>query len=71
MWFLRRKARIREKSGEPLSASPAPVPMRRIEITVEREWISRASSKPFEDAVEADEGVEHESALRLPKPPDG
>jgi hypothetical protein len=45
--------------------------MRRIEITVEREWISRASSKPFEDAVEADEGVEHESALRLPKPPDG
>jgi len=44
MWFLRRKSRNTEL--EPELLPPATGPMRRIEITVERQWISKVAGAP-------------------------
>jgi hypothetical protein len=67
MWFLRRKTGVAKIPAEVLP--PAAVPMRRIEITVERRWISTAARSSPPETVEV-LGVP-DARLRLPKPPDG
>jgi hypothetical protein len=67
MWLLRRKTAVSETSGEVLPAATGP--MRRIEITVERRWISRVSRSVPEDGAEAADGGEQ--TLGLAKSPDG
>jgi len=49
MWLLRRKARTPEAEAEILP--PATGPMRRIEITVERQWISKIPDDSMPEAT--------------------
>ncbi len=49
MWLLRRKARTPETAAEILP--PETGPMRRIEITVERQWISKRSDGSMPEPI--------------------
>jgi hypothetical protein len=66
MWLLRRKASAPEAVAEVLA--PAPAPVRRIEITVDRQWIARISRRVSE--AEASEH-EREQGSTSPRLPDG
>ncbi len=66
MWLLRSKTAVPEASGE--VPPPAVVPVRRIEITVERHSITRLSRS---DAAAPEETPEPEFQTGLPQPPDG
>jgi hypothetical protein len=72
MWLLRRNAGAAKARGEvpPAVVPAAPVPMRRIEITVERQSITRLM-RTAAAAPGADEGVPASPGLTLPEPPDG
>ncbi len=49
MWLLRRKARTPETAAEILP--PETGPMRRIEITVERQWISKMADGSMPEPI--------------------
>jgi len=68
MWLLRRKTTDTKAAGEVLP--PLSGPMRRIEITVERHWVTRQVRG--EDAGSAKEQTSGpEAAPALSAPPDG
>jgi hypothetical protein len=62
MWLLRRKSSQREAVAEVLP--PAAGPMRRIEITVERHWVSRLASAATENGAEV---LGEQKPRQLPK----
>lgn len=68
MWLLRRKTADTKAVGEVLPASVGP--MRRIEITVERHWVTRLVR-----GGDAGQGVKEAAGMEvgpvLPAPPDG
>jgi hypothetical protein len=68
MWLLRRKTAVSETSGEVLPAATGP--MRRIEITVERHWVTRLVRGDGAEPIEG-EGSAPDPEFRLPRPPDG
>jgi hypothetical protein len=67
MWFLRRKSSVPETRAKALPPDAGPV--RRVEITVERRWVTRQpGSRPAECA---EVPGERDPGMPLPMPPDG